>query len=330
MLQEEGKNTLFRVTENDSVKESFYLSEIVNLISPFIQAIKSCKRNSRPVEVKKIPSITKGQLREKKEEINSFKEEIRKIRNRNEDLLDELTVKRKVLDNIYRTVLAPLECTYNKKLKEVFRKNGVIIETKQKMIEMLKDDIEDIKSNKKREECDKIEDLIIELKMVKVAYCMLIDFIDIEDDGLKHILSKTSRFSVTDLPMLEKARDDIGKSTVINQSKCEDTLVSNFDDLIRKIRKGKNKFEKNKRTDEELDDARKEEIKEADKKLMKDIELDKVENKKYDEKIQALINEMGREIEKASKASKDSKAKSSNGGPNTKLILDRAYNETKV
>lgn len=111
MSQKEGISSAFSVTGCDDAIQPTYISETVNIISLFAKGVKNYRRNNKPEGTDQNPPVDEGQLKNNQERINSLKKEIEKSRSENKEVVDELTVKEKVIKNICKTVLTLLEYT---------------------------------------------------------------------------------------------------------------------------------------------------------------------------------------------------------------------------
>lgn len=248
MFQGEGVSSASNITEYDDIIQSTYLSHIVNLVSPIVQALKNYRRNNRPVRNTQNPSVAESQSRLDLLKINNLKKEIGKIRITNTKLFDKLAIEEKVIENICSQVLTPLE-NLKRKLDKNSKVNEVKINTRKMVIEVLNNAIRDLEYNQVWMESDEIEDLKIDITMLNISYGMLVNFTIFNDRMLSSILKEVNRFTVSDIPMLEEAKREMEPAILNGFLKYENIL---FDDLIKNIQKEKNDLAYNKRRDEEL------------------------------------------------------------------------------
>lgn len=143
----------FSITRNDQdpMIQSSYLTEIVDLISPVIHAIKRYRRSNGSVGMPQIlenvqNSTMAENLSDDEKEIKSLEKEITERKDKNRNALKELIVKEKVLEDIYRAVLTSPE-HFNKTLKNFSEINSIKINNRMIMVDMLNKAIDDL-------ECD--------------------------------------------------------------------------------------------------------------------------------------------------------------------------------
>lgn len=266
LIDQEETSSRLNVTGSDSLIQSTYLTEILDLASLSFQFIQNYRKNKREAEksgkyvdsdteisrtLENIQNISITNKASKEREINRLKKEIAEIKNKNRGALNELTVKAEALENISKIVLTPYEYS-NTELEEDLEKDKIKTSSAESLSKIVMKEEKDSRRYWERAKGDEVEDLELEIKMLNISHGMLNELILSNDNRLESILSKTGRFTLEDIPMLEEMGKRIGKVILDNQHSYGGPLRYEFENLIRRINIGKHGLACSKRKDGEL------------------------------------------------------------------------------
>lgn len=295
IFQSEGANNLYNVSGDEHMARSIYLSKAANLIFPVIRVIMNYKKSTRlegvSREAARIENSTANRYLPggEKMRIDDLKERIETLRNLNKNIIDQLVVKGRILKNLSEKILTPLEDS-NRRLKEISEEISLNTDIRRKLIGAINYFTRSSRYNQERSTGTEIEDLEIEAKSLKLSYLMLDKFIYNKNNELYSVIDKYTRYKLEDIPMIEKAKEEIEE--VIKASPCGlgdgNSLAACFNHLIEGI---KNNVEENLRenmSSVEDDEERRE------RKLRNRIKEKIIEDRKSEETLNKAI----RDIEK--------------------------------